>query len=91
MPAPRRCSALVRVLPDFSDLLLAHSAWFTYGGLVRVYKHYRLALADPRLPLRSMSFSSYPGGWACLLRRAPAALPGQRRRGCPASRCSAMT
>ncbi|KAL6784670.1 hypothetical protein ACKKBF_B02730 [Auxenochlorella protothecoides x Auxenochlorella symbiontica] len=56
-----RCSALVSVTPDLSDLLLGHSAWFTFGGMVRVYKHYRCALSDPDLPGTALSFSSYPG------------------------------
>ncbi|KAL4451415.1 hypothetical protein ABPG77_009487 [Micractinium sp. CCAP 211/92] len=56
-----RCSALVRVTPDFSDLLMGHSAWFTFGGMVRIYKHYSLQLHHPALRLRRMSFSSYPG------------------------------
>lgn len=29
--------------------------------MVRIYKHYRWALHNPDLPLRRMSFSSYPG------------------------------
>ncbi|GAB4819731.1 hypothetical protein N2152v2_006777 [Parachlorella kessleri] len=56
-----KCSALVRVTGDFSDLMLAHSAWYTYGGLVRVYKHIDFALRDPDVRLSGMSFSSYPG------------------------------
>ncbi|KAL4420666.1 hypothetical protein ABPG75_010322 [Micractinium tetrahymenae] len=56
-----RCSAVVRVTPDFSDLLMGHSAWFTFGGLVRIYKHYSFQLHHPALRLRRMSFSSYPG------------------------------
>ncbi|EFN52707.1 hypothetical protein CHLNCDRAFT_36792 [Chlorella variabilis] len=56
-----RCSAVVRVTPDLSDLLLGHSAWFTFGALVRIYKHYDVALHSQELPLRRMSFSSYPG------------------------------
>lgn len=35
---------------------------FTFGGMVRIYKHYNLQLHHPALRLRRMSFSSYPGG-----------------------------
>ncbi|KAI7844422.1 hypothetical protein COHA_002016 [Chlorella ohadii] len=55
-----RCSSVVRVTPDLSDLLLGHSAWFTYGGMVRVYKHFSLGLRHPAFVGRNMS-SSYPG------------------------------
>ncbi len=34
---------------------------YTYGGLVRVYKHIDFALRDPDVRLSGMSFSSYPG------------------------------
>lgn len=56
-----KCSALVRVTGDFSQLLMAHSAWYTYGALVKVYKHFDFQLADPAVRLSGMSFSSYPG------------------------------
>lgn len=56
-----KCSALVRVTGDFSDLLLAHSAWYTFGGMVRVYKHFDFQLSGPEFKLEGASFSSYPG------------------------------
>lgn len=34
---------------------------FTFGGLVRVYKHFDFNLHDPDIRLTGMSFSSYPG------------------------------
>ncbi|BDA45664.1 Phospholipase B-like 1 [Coccomyxa sp. Obi] len=55
------CSALVKVTGNYSDLFLSHSSWFTYSGMVRIYKHYDFALASPHHRLRRTSFSSYPG------------------------------
>ena len=41
------CSGLVRVMPGLEDLLFAHSSWFTYGSMLRIYKRYSFNLADP--------------------------------------------
>lgn len=54
------CSALVRVTPDLSDLLMAHSTWDTFRAMNRIYKTYDLRLRDPAVAVRRMSFSSYP-------------------------------
>jgi len=55
------CSGLVRVTPGLEDLLFAHSSWFTYGSMLRIYKHYSFDLAAPAWKGSSTSFSSYPG------------------------------
>jgi len=55
------CSGLVRVTPGLEDLLFAHSSWFTYGAMLRIYKHYSFELAEPAWQGSSTSFSSYPG------------------------------
>jgi hypothetical protein len=49
-----RCSAFVRVSPDYSELFAAQSAWFTYQAMNRIYKHYKFGDFTE-------SFSSYPG------------------------------
>jgi len=54
------CSAAIKMLPDFSDLFMAHSSWFTYASMNRIYKHYSFSVATPSAAKRS-SFSSYPG------------------------------
>eukprot|EP00887_Chlorella_sp_A99_P007293 scaffold2.g7293.t1 len=56
-----RCSALIKVTDDLSDLLMGHAAWFTFGALVRIYKHFSFALAHPAIRLRGMTHSGYPG------------------------------
>eukprot|EP01116_Phalansterium_solitarium_P025523 TRINITY_DN9808_c0_g1_i1.p1 TRINITY_DN9808_c0_g1~~TRINITY_DN9808_c0_g1_i1.p1 ORF type:complete len:527 (-),score=200.75 TRINITY_DN9808_c0_g1_i1:373-1953(-) len=55
------CSALVKLAPDLSDLWAGQSAWFTYGAMNRIYKHYYLDLNAPFVATKKMSFSSYPG------------------------------
>lgn len=55
------CSALVKILGDYSDLFMGQSAWFTYGAMNRIYKHYNFATS---VAPRKLSFSSYPGSLA---------------------------
>ncbi|KAK9807611.1 hypothetical protein WJX72_004015 [[Myrmecia] bisecta] len=56
-----RCSALVKVTGDLSDLLMGHSTWDTYSSMSKLYKHYHFALHNPAVAAQRMSFSSYPG------------------------------
>ena len=46
---------------DLGDLLMAHSSWFTYAGMTRIYKHYEFALRHPAMRMQKASFSSYAG------------------------------
>jgi len=55
------CSALIKVPGDLSDLWTAHSSWFTYGAMNRIYKHYFFDLKASFVSAKKMSFSSYPG------------------------------
>ena len=54
------CSGLFAVTGNLSDVFWGHSAWFTYMGTNRVFKHYKFALASPGMVGTAMSFSSYP-------------------------------
>jgi hypothetical protein len=54
------CSGLVRVTDDYSELYFAHSSFFTFGNMLRIYKHYDVP-ADGSGARRRLSFSSYPG------------------------------
>ncbi|XP_041362264.1 phospholipase B-like 1 isoform X2 [Gigantopelta aegis] len=56
-----RCSALVKVTDDYSDLLMGHSTWFMYQSMMRIYKYYTIHLSDKASVIGRMSFSSYPG------------------------------
>jgi hypothetical protein len=53
------CSALVKILGDYSDLFMGQSAWFTYAAMNRIYKFYYFDTTG--VPPRKISFSSYPG------------------------------
>ncbi|KAM4652040.1 phospholipase B-like 1 [Discoglossus pictus] len=55
------CSALIKVLPGYENVLFGHSSWFTYAAMMRIYKHININIKDPDCHLNKMSFSSYPG------------------------------
>lgn len=61
------CSALIKVLPETSDIYTSHVTWNGYESMIRILKKYSLevhqtAAEDSALiPGHSMSFSSYPG------------------------------
>nr|XP_046207967.1 phospholipase B-like 1 isoform X1 [Oncorhynchus gorbuscha] len=61
VPGMGHCSALIKVLPGFENLLLAHSSWFNYASTMRIYKHWDFRLADTHTATGKISFSSYPG------------------------------
>uniref|UniRef100_A0A8C6T0F0 Phospholipase B-like n=1 Tax=Neogobius melanostomus TaxID=47308 RepID=A0A8C6T0F0_9GOBI len=47
LPGMGHCSALIKMLPGFENLLFGHSSWYTYAATMR--------------SIRKLSFSSYPG------------------------------
>jgi hypothetical protein len=47
------CSALIKSLPDMSDLYVSHSTWGGFNTMLRQYKTYNFEI--------SLSMSSYPG------------------------------
>ncbi|XP_028601787.2 phospholipase B-like 1 isoform X1 [Podarcis muralis] len=55
------CSALIKVLPGYENILFAHSSWFTYAATLRIYKHWDFKVDDPQTSSGRASFSSYPG------------------------------
>lgn len=61
------CSALVKVLPDSSDIYTSHVTWNAYEAMIRILKKYNFevhrtsAEDSPLISGHSMSFSSYPG------------------------------
>ncbi|CAG2115440.1 unnamed protein product [Medioppia subpectinata] len=59
------CSAMVKVLPDGSDLYVAHNTWIMYDMMLRVHKQYSFAFKSiatgALIPGHSVSMSSYPG------------------------------
>ncbi|XP_017383812.1 phospholipase B-like 1 isoform X2 [Cebus imitator] len=55
------CSALIKVLPGFENILFAHSSWYTYAAMLRIYKHWDFNIKDKDTHSSRLSFSSYPG------------------------------
>ncbi|XP_008835888.1 phospholipase B-like 1 [Nannospalax galili] len=55
------CSALIKVLPEFENILFGHSSWYTYAAMLRIYKHWDFNIKDEQTRSSRLSFSSYPG------------------------------
>ncbi|VTJ52204.1 phospholipase B-like 1 [Marmota monax] len=55
------CSALIKVLPGFENIFFAHSSWYTYAAMLRIYKHWDFNIKDNDTSSSRLSFSSYPG------------------------------
>ncbi|KAM4634899.1 phospholipase B-like 1 [Polymixia lowei] len=61
LPGMGHCSALIKVLPGFENLLFAHSSWYTYAATTRIYKHWDFYVSEPHTATGTLSFSSYAG------------------------------
>ncbi|XP_042591300.1 phospholipase B-like 1 isoform X3 [Cyprinus carpio] len=59
MPGMSHCSALIKMLPGYENLLLGHSSWYSYAASMRIYKHWDLK--NKHNGTSRLSFSSYPG------------------------------
>ena len=55
------CSVLVKVTADLSEIYGAHSTWYEYATMNRIFKHYNLRLQASYVAAQRVSFSSYPG------------------------------
>lgn len=61
------CSALIKLLPDRSDLLVAHNTWNSYRHMLRILKKYWFYFQEgpqddsPLVAGNKQTFSSYPG------------------------------
>ncbi|XP_070256034.1 putative phospholipase B-like 2 [Myotis yumanensis] len=61
------CSALIKLLPGHSDLLVAHNTWNSYQNMLRIIKKYWFQFREgpqedsPLAPGNKLVFSSYPG------------------------------
>ena len=56
-----RCSSLVKVLGDLSEMYMSHSTWEEYASMNRIFKHYHFNLKENIIASRNQSMSSYPG------------------------------
>uniref|UniRef100_A0A8C7BAM6 Phospholipase B-like n=1 Tax=Neovison vison TaxID=452646 RepID=A0A8C7BAM6_NEOVI len=61
------CSALIKLLPGQTDLLIAHNTWSSYQNMLRIIKKYWFQFREdplensPLAPGNKVVFSSYPG------------------------------
>ncbi|ROL51685.1 Phospholipase B-like 1 [Anabarilius grahami] len=60
MPGMSHCSALIKLLPGYENLLFGHSSWYTYAASMRIYKHWDFRLKNKHNGTSRLSFSSYP-------------------------------
>ncbi|MEQ2255364.1 hypothetical protein ILYODFUR_013128 [Ilyodon furcidens] len=60
-PGMGLCTALIKMLPGYENLLFGHSSWYTYAATMRIYKHWDFRVSDTHVATGQMSFSSYPG------------------------------
>lgn len=63
-----KCSALIRILPGFRDLVWGHATWDSYNVMNRIFKHIELpapssssTAAPAANNRRKVSMSSFPG------------------------------
>ncbi|KAI8474290.1 MAG: phospholipase B-like protein [Monoraphidium minutum] len=57
-----KCSALVKVKEDLSDIFFGHSTWDNFMAMLRIFKHYEFNLSPAQgAAAPKLSFSSYPG------------------------------
>lgn len=66
MPGSGSCSALIKLLPDNSDLLVGHDTWSHFSQMLRIFKLYDLKFHtsssnETVIPGYVQAFSSYPG------------------------------
>ncbi|XP_056143725.1 phospholipase B-like 1 [Lampris incognitus] len=61
LPGMGHCSALIKMLPGYENLLFAHSSWYTYAATMRIYKHWDFNIIEHHTATGKLSFSSYPG------------------------------
>ncbi|XP_021942311.1 putative phospholipase B-like 2 isoform X2 [Zootermopsis nevadensis] len=66
LPGSTSCSALIKLLPDSSDLFTSHDTWSSFQSMLRVQKRYIfpykvLPQSNSTVPGHVITFSSYPG------------------------------
>ncbi|XP_078481203.1 putative phospholipase B-like 2 [Ciona intestinalis] len=61
---PGSCSALVKLLPNNTDVFMGHATWTNYRSMLRMMKRYNLNFKDKsgnKIPGHTMAFPSQPG------------------------------
>ena len=58
------CSALIKLIDNNKDILMAQDTWSTFNSMTRIMKRYEFAFrtaGNDRVPGTAVAFSSYPG------------------------------
>lgn len=55
------CSALIKILDDFSDIYASQVTWSNYYTMLRIFKRYEFSFKNKLVAARKIAFSSYPG------------------------------
>lgn len=55
------CSGLVKWTSKKDELYFSHDTWSSYFSMIRIFKEYKLNLANPSVRAKRVLFSSYPG------------------------------
>ncbi|KAK9864545.1 hypothetical protein WJX84_003217 [Apatococcus fuscideae] len=56
-----RCTGLVTVASDLTNLFIGHASWDTFSSMTEIYKNYEFNLHNPQVKAQSLSMSSFPG------------------------------
>ena len=55
-----RCSALIKLAEDFSDIWIGHNTWDQYNNLLKIFKEYRFVSNNKNIKSKLNAFPSYP-------------------------------
>jgi hypothetical protein len=56
-----RCSSIIKVAADFSDIWFGHNTWTSFSAMIRIFKEYRFKSNNKTERSLTVAFSSYPG------------------------------
>eukprot|EP01121_Diplochlamys_sp_Union-15-3_P017329 TRINITY_DN607_c0_g1_i1.p1 TRINITY_DN607_c0_g1~~TRINITY_DN607_c0_g1_i1.p1 ORF type:complete len:533 (-),score=75.69 TRINITY_DN607_c0_g1_i1:57-1655(-) len=56
-----RCSALIKLTADFTELYTGHTTWSGFEFMLRIFKSYNFALQSTSSVSKKIVFSAYPG------------------------------
>uniref|UniRef100_A0A3Q1JAU7 Phospholipase B-like n=1 Tax=Anabas testudineus TaxID=64144 RepID=A0A3Q1JAU7_ANATE len=58
-PGMGHCSALIKMLPGYENLMFGHSSWYTYAATMRIYKHWDFHITEPHTATGKLEIIAY--------------------------------